>query len=63
MKEDANEGACDTCGDNRKVYRGLVGTDKGRRPLGRTNHRWVDDNVKVDLKEIGWKGVEWTEPS
>jgi hypothetical protein len=30
----------------------------GKRPLGKTRHGWVDD-VKVDLVEIGWDGVDW----
>ena len=46
-------GACDTYGNKRKAYRGLVGTHKVRRPFGRTNHRWVG-NIKVHLK-----GPEW----
>jgi hypothetical protein len=28
------------------------------RPLGRPRHRWVD-NIKMDLREIGWDGVDW----
>jgi hypothetical protein len=28
------------------------------RPLGRSIHRWVD-NIKVDLREIGWDGMDW----
>jgi hypothetical protein len=28
------------------------------RPLGRPRRRWVD-NIKMDLKEIGWDGVVW----
>jgi hypothetical protein len=35
------------------VYRVLVGKPEGSRPLGRTRHRW-EDNIKMDLKEIGW---------
>jgi hypothetical protein len=40
MKEDEMGGAYDKCGDKRKAYGVLVGTHKGRRPVGRTNHRW-----------------------
>jgi hypothetical protein len=29
-----------------------------KRPLGRPRHRWVD-NIKMDLREIGWDGVDW----
>jgi hypothetical protein len=36
----------------------LVGKLEGRRPLGRPRHRWVD-NIKIDLREIEWDGVDW----
>jgi hypothetical protein len=42
----------------RNVYRILVGKSEGKRPLGRPRHGWVD-NVKVDLGETGWGGVDW----
>jgi hypothetical protein len=29
-----------------------------RRPLGRPKRRWVD-NIKIDLRQIGWDGVDW----
>jgi hypothetical protein len=45
-------------GDKRKAYRLLVGKPEGRRPLGRPRRRWVD-NIKMDLLEIGWSGVDW----
>jgi hypothetical protein len=35
-----------------------VGKPEGKRPLGRPRLRWVD-NIKMDLLEIGWDGVEW----
>jgi hypothetical protein len=34
-----------------------VGKPEGRRPLGRPRRRW-EDNIKVDLREVGW-GVDW----
>jgi hypothetical protein len=40
------------------AYRILVGKPEGKRPLGRPRRRWVD-NIKMDLREIGWDGVEW----
>jgi hypothetical protein len=46
-------------GEKRNAYRILVGKPEGRRPLGRTRRRWVD-NIKMDLREIGWDGVVWT---
>jgi hypothetical protein len=45
-------------GEKRNVYRLLVGKPEGKRPIGRPRHRWVD-NIKMDLLEIGWGGVDW----
>jgi hypothetical protein len=42
------------------AYRILVGKPEGKRPLGRRTRRWVD-NIKMDLKEIRWYGVDWTD--
>jgi hypothetical protein len=42
----------------RNAYTILVGKPEGKRPLGRPRSRWVD-NIKMDLREIGWDGVEW----
>jgi hypothetical protein len=36
----------------------LVGKPEGKRPLGRPSRRCVD-NIKMDLREIGWDGVDW----
>jgi hypothetical protein len=40
-------------GEKRGVYRILVGRPEGRRPLGRPRRKW-EDNIKMDLKEVGW---------
>jgi hypothetical protein len=45
-------------GATRNAYRILVGKPEGRRPLGRPRRRWVD-NIKMDLREIGWDDVDW----
>jgi hypothetical protein len=45
-------------GEGRGVYRVLVVRPKGKRPLGRPRHRW-EDNIKLDLREIGIYGVKW----
>jgi hypothetical protein len=45
-------------GEGRNVYRVLVGKPKGKRPLERPRRRW-EDGIKLDLREIGWRGVEW----
>jgi hypothetical protein len=47
-------------GETRNVYRILVGKPEGKRPLGRPIRRWVD-NIKMDLKEIGWDVRDWIE--
>jgi hypothetical protein len=45
-------------GEKRNVYRLLVGKPERKRPLGRTRHRW-NDNIKIDLLDIGLDGVDW----
>jgi hypothetical protein len=45
-------------GEMRNVYKILVGRTEGKRSLGRPRHRW-EDNIKMDLTEIGFEGVEW----
>jgi hypothetical protein len=36
----------------------LAGKSEGKRPLGRPRRRWVN-NIKMDLREIGWGGLDW----
>jgi hypothetical protein len=43
-------------GEKRNAYRILVGKPEGRRPLGTPRRRWVD-NIKMNLREIGWNGI------
>jgi hypothetical protein len=47
-------------GKKRGAYRILVGRPEGRRPLGRPSHRRKDD-IKMDLQEVGWVGMDWIE--
>jgi hypothetical protein len=35
-----------------------VGKPEGKRPLGRSRCRWVN-NIKMDFREIGWGGMDW----
>jgi hypothetical protein len=42
-------------GERRGAYRALVGKSEERRPLGRPRRRW-EDNIKMDLREVGWWG-------
>jgi hypothetical protein len=44
-------------GEMTNVYNILVGKPEGKRLLGRAMHRW--ENIRLDLREMGWKGVEW----
>ena len=44
-------------GEKRGVYRVLVGKPEGKRPLGRHRRR-REDNIKMDLEEVGCRGVE-----
>jgi hypothetical protein len=50
--------AWSTHGEKRNVYRVLVGSPEGKRPLGRPRRRW-EDNIEMDLREIGWGGMDW----
>jgi len=45
-------------GEERGVYRVLVGKLEGKRPLGRTRRRWVD-NIRIDLQEVGCGYMDW----
>jgi hypothetical protein len=47
-------------GEKRNAYRILVGKPEGKRPQGRARRRWID-NIKMDLRQIGWDGVDWTD--
>ena len=44
-------------GDRSVVFRDLAGKSEGKRPLGRSRRRW-EDNIKVDLHEVGCGGVD-----
>jgi hypothetical protein len=47
-----------TYGESRGAYRVLLGKLEGNRPLGRPRRRW-EDNIKVDLQEVGCEGMDW----
>ena len=47
-------------GERRGVYRVLVGKPEGKQPLGRPRRRW-EDNIKMDLQEVGCGGMYWIE--
>jgi hypothetical protein len=52
------EGHVARMGEERKVYKVLVGKPEGKTPLGRPRHRW-EDGIRMDLREIGFGGVDW----
>jgi hypothetical protein len=45
-------------GEERKVYKVLLGKPEGKRPLGRPRCRWKD-GIRMDLRETGWGDVDW----
>jgi hypothetical protein len=47
-------------GETRNAYRIFVEKPEGKRPIGRPRRSWVD-NIKMDLREIGWDGRNWIE--
>jgi len=53
-------GAFSAYGEMKGVYRILVEKSEGKRPLGRPRRRW-EDNIKMDLQEVGCGGMDWIE--
>ena len=51
---------CIFMGKGRGVHRVLVGKPEGKRPMGRPRRRW-EDNIKMDLQEVGWSCGDWME--
>jgi hypothetical protein len=50
--------ACSTNGEKRNAYRILMGKPEEKKQLGRSRRKWVN-NIKMDLKEIVWDGIDW----
>ena len=44
--------------ESRGAYRAFMGKPEKRRPLGRPRRRW-EGNIKTDLREVGWGGIDW----
>jgi len=53
--EKRNCGACDTYVGQDRCIQGTGGRRGGKRPLG----RYRQDNIKIDLHEVGWGGMDW----
>jgi ribosome biogenesis protein Nip4 len=51
-------GACSTNGGEEECIYNIVGKPEGKRPLRRPRRRLVD-NIKMNLREIGWDAVDW----
>ena len=51
-------GTCSTYGGEYRRKQDLVGKPEGKRTLGRLSRRW-EDNIKMDLKEVGCEGMDW----
>ena len=47
-------------GESRDLYEVLVGKPERKRPLGRPRRKW-EDNIKMDLQEVGCRGMGWIE--
>ena len=45
-------------GERRGTYRVLSGKPEEKRPLGRLRRKW-ENNIKMNLGEIGWAGMDW----
>jgi hypothetical protein len=58
VEEDEMGGPCSTNGEKRNAYRLLVVKPEGKRPLERLIRTWVD-NIRMDLREVGWSDVDW----
>jgi hypothetical protein len=58
MKKNEMGGTCGTYGGEERCIQGWVGKPEVERPLGRPGCSW-EDNIKIDLKEIGWQCVDW----
>jgi hypothetical protein len=47
-------------GEKRNAYRLLMGKPERTKPLGRPRRKWVD-NIRMDLGEVGWSVVDWSD--
>jgi hypothetical protein len=54
------ERVCSTNGEE-NAYRILLINPEGKRQLGKPRRKWMD-SIKMDLREMGWCGMDWIEP-
>jgi len=57
IEKNGTGGACSMNGERRGAYRVLVGKPEEKRLLGNPRCRWED--IKMDLQESGWGGMDW----
>jgi len=55
-------GHLECMGDSRGVNRIMVGNNEGKRPLGKPWRKW-EENIKMDLQEVGFEGMAWIDLS
>jgi hypothetical protein len=58
VEEDEMGRACSTIEEKRNANKIFVGKPESKRALERPRRRWVD-NIKMDLREIGWYYMDW----
>jgi hypothetical protein len=58
VKEDEMGTVCSTKGEKKNTHRILVGKPEGKRSVGRTRRRWVE-NIKMNLRKIGLGDMNW----
>ena len=46
--------------EGRRAFKILTGKSTGKRPRGRSRHRW-EDNIRMDLEEIGINAGNWVD--
>jgi hypothetical protein len=54
--------ACSTNGGEDECIWDICGKPEGKRPVGRPRRRWMD-NIKMDMRDIGWVGMDWIDPA
>ena len=60
IEKNEMSGACSTYGERRVACKVLVGNPEGKRSFGKPRRRW-EDKIKMDLQEVGCRGVDWIE--
>jgi hypothetical protein len=51
--------ACSTNGREEECIQDIGGSDRRKEPTGKTKRQVGVDNIKIDLRDIGWDGMDW----